>query len=68
MTYEEFLNHAKSIYPLMEKKGEEYSLYEEWCIGGQTGGSCWDTGDPEYRPIYGEAEPEFREKTLSSFN
>lgn len=32
-----------------------------WTTGGQTGGSCWDTGDPVYHPVGGQPEPEFED-------
>lgn len=29
-----------------------------WCVGGQSGGSCWDEGEPSYYGLETEAEPE----------
>ena len=40
---------------------DKHYLYVQWCSGGVSGGSCWDTGengDPHYA-MSGEAEPEF---------
>lgn len=41
----------------------------EWTIGGQTGGSCWDTNESVYQPVSAEPEPEFEEldKVLEAF-
>lgn len=32
-------------------------IYQQWCSGGLTGGSCWDTGDAVYRAIDGDTPP-----------
>ena len=39
---------------------DNHYLYVQWCSGGISGGSCWDSGDSD--PHYarsGDAEPEF---------
>lgn len=34
---------------------------DDWRIGGQTGGSCWDEGPHEYDSVDGEKEADFAE-------
>ena len=37
----------------------EPAVWISWATGGQSGGSCWDTGDSVYSSDDGELEPEF---------
>jgi len=39
-------------------------FYCKWVSGGQTGGSCWDTGDAVHRPVSADQESEDLEKYL----
>jgi hypothetical protein len=40
---------------------DELYLHKEWRVGGRSGGSCYDTGEPVYHGIDGDPEPEFTE-------
>lgn len=54
-----------SLYGGKQKSAEELSLYEvyiysKYCIGGMTGGSCWNDSQPKYS-TWGAEDP----KTIS---
>lgn len=61
--YQEF---KKKVYALLGHVPDRWmpdtdTLYVEWCVGGVTGGSCWDTGegpDPHHS-VSSEPEPAF---------
>lgn len=36
----------------------EYGLRDQWVVGGQSGGSCWDEGESSYSSIDTEDEPD----------
>lgn len=68
MTLEEFVELVKKSHISVIKDGktkykskkidETYSIYNKWCSGGVSGGSCW-TDNPTYYPMSGESEPSF---------
>ena len=74
MTYDEFIKKIKEMEDVyIQKHFDEFDfigkkrsngkdcLKIEWCIGGQSGGSCYDTDDHVYHPIDPDTEPEFND-------
>lgn len=68
MTFKDFLEKINDIasYNYKKKKTGGYnniphnSISITWSLGGQSGGSCWSSGDTHYT-IPGETEPEFNQ-------
>jgi hypothetical protein len=62
MTYEEFQLIAIETQKNLVSYGTgdidgDMQLYIKWCIGGMSGGNCWDDTTPY--PTSGDDEPEF---------
>ncbi len=57
--YEEFKSKVAEIleYSNVDIMDDTFTI--SWITGGRTGGSCWDEGEPEYREISADPEPEF---------
>lgn len=67
--------HIKDIESLEDFKNEVKSLLgtcelrNQWCVGGRSGGSCWDEGSPDYYSISADDEPEdeYLDEILEAF-
>lgn len=59
MTRKDFQEIVNRVAGFSYVKDDVEEISISWSIGGQSGASCYDVGDPSFHATSGEPEPEF---------
>ncbi len=74
MDYPQFIELVKSVTHVDKAVATSYNrrgatlvgnfIQVSWTTGGESGGSCWDSGESVHHPVSTDREPEFTELDL----